>query len=63
MTPQTEKFILDLLLREWEEVLNEMQKQTDHTTEEWSKMTVHAAHLYSALMEFKKAIKTEEPAQ
>lgn len=63
MTPQTEKIILDVLLKEWEELLEKMQQQKDRATPEWSNMAIRAANLYSALMEFKKNIKLEEPAQ
>jgi hypothetical protein len=63
MTPQSQQFILDLLIRQWEEMIVEMEKHSDHNSEQWSKMVQKAARLYTALEEFRKSVKAEEVTQ
>lgn len=63
MTPQSHQYILDLLMKEWEEVLMEMQRHTQHGDETWSKMVQRAAKVHFAITEFRKMVNAEEITQ
>ena len=63
MTPQSHQYILDLLIKEWEEVLMEMQRHTQHGDETWSMMVQRAAQVHFAITEFRKLVNGEEITQ
>lgn len=63
MTPQSHEFILDLLIREWEEALMEMQRHDHQGDEAWSRMVQRAARVHFAITEFRKMVKQKEVTQ
>lgn len=63
MTPQSHQYILDLLMKEWEEVLMEMQRHTQHGDEAWNKMVQRAAKVHYAISEFRKLVNGKEATQ
>lgn len=63
MTPQSHEFILDLLIKEWEEALMEMQRHDHRGDETWSKMVQRAARVHFAITEFRKMVKQKEVTQ
>lgn len=63
MTPQSHQFILDLLIKEWEEVLMEMQRHTHHGDTVWNTLVQRAAKIHYAISEFRKLVNGKEATQ
>lgn len=63
MTPQSHQYILDLLMKEWEEVLMDMQRHTQHGDETWNKLVQQAAKVHYAITEFRKLVNGKEATQ
>lgn len=63
MTPQSHQYILDLLMKEWEEVLMEMQRHTQHGDQVWESMVRKAAKIHYAIAEFRKLVNGKEATQ